>query len=90
MGVRIYIHRIHREHTEGKDILEVNGNTVGECIAELIALHPGIRNVILEHDGKLRNSLEIYVNLKNAHPHEMETPVQDGDRIHIALLLVGG
>jgi sulfur-carrier protein len=90
MGAHIHIHRIHRQHTGGLDKLEVNGNTIGACIRALINRFPGMQDVVLDENGKLHDTIELYLNMQSAYPDTLKIPVTDGDTIHIALLLVGG
>jgi hypothetical protein len=40
--------------------------------------------------GGLNPLLEIYVNAESAYPDELAKRVEDGDAIHITLLLSGG
>lgn len=90
MSATIHIHRTHCQHTDGRDKLAVHGNTVGTCIQELIDQYPGMQGIVYDEKGAVRNTIEIYLNMKNAFPDELERPVGDGDDIHIALLMVGG
>lgn len=41
-------------------------------------------------NSKLRNHIEIYINLEGAYPNELFTSVKEGDDIHITLMLSGG
>jgi molybdopterin converting factor small subunit len=34
--------------------------------------------------------VEVYVNNESAYPEELAKPVQDGDEIHLILMLAGG
>ncbi len=50
------------------DIVETAGGTVGECIEQLIARHPALRELIFYRDGQLQTFIEIYLNRKAAYP----------------------
>ena len=90
MSIKINIHKTHRQYTNGLDIIEVDGNTVGACLNNLIGQFPGMKKVLFNKKGKLANIIEIYVNLKSAYPDELAKQVKDGDNIHITLMLAGG
>ena len=90
MSIKINIHRTHRQFTNGLDIVEVDGNTVGACLDNLVRQFPDMGKVLLNKKGKLLNVIEIYVNLKSAYPDELAKQVRDGDNIHITLMIAGG
>ncbi len=90
MGVKLNIHKTHRELANGLDVVEVEGKTVGDCLSRLIGQFPGFQEVLFAKSGKLQNWIEIYVNLESAYPEELAKPVKDGDEIHITIMLAGG
>ncbi len=90
MSVKINIHKTHRQFTAGLDIVEVDGNTVGACLDNLVRQFPSLGKVLFNKKGKLVNVIEIYVNLKSAYPDELARQVKDGDNIHITLMIAGG
>jgi len=90
MSIKINIHKTHRQFTNGLDIVELDGNTVGACLDNLVKQFPGMGNVLFNKKGKLVNVIEIYVNLKSAYPDELARQVKDGDDIHITLMIAGG
>ncbi|MBW2606349.1 MAG: ThiS family protein [Deltaproteobacteria bacterium] len=90
MSIKINIHKTHRQFTNGLDIVEVDGNTVGACLDNLVRQFPDMGKVLFNKKGKLVNVIEIYVNLKSAYPDELAKQVRDGDNIHITLMIAGG
>jgi len=90
MSIKINIHKTHRQFTNGLDIVEVDGNTVGACLDNLVRQFPDMGKVLFNRKGKLVNVIEIYVNLKSAYPDELARQVKDGDNIHITLMIAGG
>lgn len=90
MSIKIHIHKTHRDTTGGMDIVEVEGQTVGDCLNHLILQHPGIKEKIFDKKGDLKNIIEIYLNMESAYPDELGKPVKAGDEIHLTLLLAGG
>ena len=90
MAVRVHIHRTHRQFTSGLEVVEVEGNTVGDCLGHLVKQFPGIQKAIFDKKGKLLNIVEIYLNHQSAYPNELVKPVKDGDEIHLTFMLAGG
>ena len=72
------------------DIVEVEGNTVGNCLDNLVRQFPGMGKALFDKKGKLVNVIEIYINSKSAYPDELAKQVKDGDNVHLTLLLAGG
>ena len=90
MGIKVHIHKTHRQYTNGLDVVEAEGSTVGDCLNYLVREFPGIEKEVFDKKGDLRNIIEIYVNLESAYPNELAKPVKDGDDMHITLILAGG
>lgn len=90
MSVKINLHKTHRQYTNGQEIVEVNGNNVGECLKELVKQYPDLKNEIFDKKGKLLSVLEIYLNGASAYPDELAKNVKDGDEIHLLVMLAGG
>jgi molybdopterin converting factor small subunit len=90
VSITINIHKTHREYTDGKENLEVSGETIGDCIENLIERYPEMKNAVFDTKGKLLNQIEIYLNMESAYPNELKKTVKDGDEIHIVVMLAGG
>ena len=90
MSIQVHIHGTHREATNGKGVVETKGNTVGECLANLVQAYPDMQEVLFEKNGKLRNLIEVYVNHESAYPDELKKTTRDGDEIHLTFMLAGG
>ena len=90
MSVRINLHKTHRQYAGGREIVNVNGNTVGECIRDLVRQYPEIEKQIFDNKGNLLSVLEIYLNGASAFPDELKKTVKDGDEIYLLTMLAGG
>ena len=90
MPVKIHIHATHRRFTNGQEVVEVEGITVGECLNDLIRQYPEMEKAIFVKKDKLHNVVEVYLNHATAHPNELVKPVKDGDEIHLIIMLAGG
>ena len=90
MSVKINIHPFLSQHTNNQDVVEVNGSTVGQCLEQLVARFPELRQWLFEKNGKLNRLVEIYVNMESSYPEELAKPVKDGDELHIVIIISGG
>jgi len=90
MSVKVSLHAAHRQFTGGREVVEVQGETVGACLDHLAQEYPGIGEALFEKKGKLRNHIEVFLNLKTTYPQELAMPVKDGDEIDVAVMLSGG
>lgn len=90
MSVKINIHPFLLQQTDNQDVVEVNGSTVGECLQQLVARFPDLKPWLFEKDGRLNRLVEIYVNTESSYPEELAKPVQDGDELHIIVIIAGG
>ena len=90
MSVTVSLHRTHRQFTDGLEVVEVQGATVGDCLHHLAQQYPGIDEALFEKTGKLKNHIEVFLNLETTFPKELAMPVKDGDEIHVAVMVAGG
>ncbi len=90
MAVKIHIHTTHQQFTNGQEAVPVTGNTVGECLNQLIRQYPNMEQALFGKKNQLLNNVEILVNQTSAYPQELQKPVQDGDDIYLLLMLSGG
>ena len=90
MSVTLNIHKTHRQYTSGLDTIQVEGDTVGNCLNSLIGRFPEMKAAIFDENGKLKNQIEIYLNMESAYPDELKKKVQAGDEIYITVMLAGG
>jgi molybdopterin converting factor small subunit len=79
-----------RHLTGDRATVEVEGDRVGECLADLVEQFPGIEAKLFGQQGKLLNYIEIYVNLESSYPEELEKPVEEGDVLSITMMIAGG
>jgi len=90
MSVRVKLPPALQELGGGVETLEVSGRTVAECLEELEAQIPGVKEVLFDRQGKLLRAFGIYLNENVLRPIELDTTVRDGDEIVILNFLMGG
>jgi molybdopterin converting factor small subunit len=89
MSVTVHIPHVLQSQAEGRETVLVEGKDVGSCLRGLVQAYPGLEPELFRN-GRLRNHIEIYVNMESTYPEELAKPVRDGDEIHITLMLSGG
>lgn len=89
LSIEISLHRTHRRYTDGKEIIMVEGKTVGECLRDLVRQYPALEKEIFK-TGKLNSLIEIYLNGESAYPNELIRPVKDSDKISLVYMLSSG
>ena len=90
MSVIVKLPPVLQEFSGGVETLEVSGQTVDECLNQLEARFPGIRESLLDRQGKLLRVFGIYLNSDGLYSVELDSPVRDGDEIVILNFLMGG
>lgn len=90
MSVDIEISSIFARYTNNQVNMKAEGKTVGECLHDLARRYPEFGKMLLEKDGDLSPSFDIFINGESAYPNTMSRPVRAGDKLNIVLLVHGG
>lgn len=84
------LHPYLRKSAGGREVVQVVGRTIGECVDDLEAQFPGIKQRLCDDEGKLLSFYDIYVNSESSYPEELAKPVKDGDELTVVTLIAGG
>lgn len=71
---------------KGKQLFEVNGKTVGECLDQLISLVPALKETIFYETRQglaIRSSMQVKVNRQVVYTEDLVKEVKDSDVIQI-------
>ncbi len=95
MSIKVYIYLglPRLTNTEGTvDIIEVSGNTVGQCLDFLVRDFPDVRKGLFDESGGLLDRIDIWVNNMPAYTAGLDRTVEDGDEIYLfaSKLILGG
>ncbi len=89
MAVEVKVTSVLQKVT-GAKVVEGNGDTVGELLADLDRKYPGFKQQIMQ-DGSLHRFVNIYLNDEDIrYLDQLDTRVRDGDTISILPALAGG
>jgi len=65
--------------------------TVGDALRQLAASHPETRAAWADASGRLRESLQIFVNGESVrYRGGLDSPLAEGDEIYVIPLIAGG
>ncbi len=84
------LHPYLRKSAGGREVVQVVGRTIGECVDDLEAQFPGIKQRLCDDEGKLLSFYDIYVNSESSYPEEFAKPVKDGDELTVVTVIAGG
>jgi molybdopterin converting factor small subunit len=91
LGIQFQIPKMLQEKTNGEGLVEVEGASVHECIADLIRRHQGLKGLILDGENRILLKWLVYINDKSAiSSGELYYRVKDGDKIALLPMVAGG
>jgi molybdopterin converting factor small subunit len=93
MSVVILIPGPLRPFSAGRDrvLLQRPPGTVADALAQLAALHPGVRDRVVTEQGEVRPHINVFVGEDNIRDDRgLSTPVPDGCEIAILPAVSGG
>jgi len=84
MSVILWLSANLKRLAKGKEGFELNGETVGECINDLVSIVPAMRGTIFL-GSRLSPNVQVEVNKQSVDEEERLTKkVNDGDEIRLA------
>ncbi|HSW57699.1 MAG TPA: MoaD/ThiS family protein [Dehalococcoidales bacterium] len=90
MSVAVYLPPSIQALVNGIRQIQVEGNTVGDCLEQVIRKYPQLREVFFGPDKTLNKKLSYFVNSVNAYPEILKKSLSEGDKLYIMDILVGG
>jgi sulfur-carrier protein adenylyltransferase/sulfurtransferase len=91
MATKVFIPTPLRAFTGKKDVVELEGRTVGELLRTLTAEYRDLQPHLYADDGRLRSFVNVYVNDDDIrYLQKEETEVKSGDTVSIIPSVAGG
>ncbi len=91
MSVRVKLPTILRKHSGGDALVDADGATLRDLLADLESKYPGITKNIVGEDGGLHRFINVYVNDEDVrYLGSLETAVKEGDTVSILPAVAGG
>jgi molybdopterin converting factor small subunit len=77
--------------TNGQSVVEMDGRTVEEVFSVLDQLYPGVRERVIDENGRIRRFVNVYVNGRDVRISGGEqTSVPENAEISIIPAIAGG
>ncbi len=90
MSVDVEFSSVFSRYTGNKTFVKTDGKTVGECLHDLARQYPEFGSLILDKNGDLSATFDIFINGESIYPNAMSHPVKNGDKFNIVMLIHGG
>ena len=91
MSIKVRIPSPLRNYTNGADVVEAQGASVGEVLNALKAQAGGIETRLFKGEGQLNRFVNVYLNDEDIrYLDNLATPVKDGDELSIIPAVAGG
>jgi molybdopterin synthase sulfur carrier subunit len=91
MAIKIRIPTPLRTLTNGQDVAEASGATVGAVLNDLSGKFAGMDKRLFKQPGELNRFVNVYVNDEDIRfLNNLETPVKEGDDVSIVPAIAGG
>ncbi len=88
MTAKIRIPHSLQEFADGQAVVELDGDTVGQCLDGLVRRFPAIGTRLFNSEAELFDYVDIYINLESTYPEGLARPVKDGDELDIVLFAI--
>lgn len=88
MSIKVHIGSFLSQYTGNPHIVEINGDTVRECLKNLMKQFPKLE--LFDKDGSLFTYVDIYFNKEIIDPKKLDKPVKDKDELSILFMFDGG
>jgi sulfur-carrier protein adenylyltransferase/sulfurtransferase len=92
MPVTIQLPSVLRDLAGGRDLWDVEAESVTQALQQLMAHAPALRRHLYTDDGRLRSYVNVFVNQDELRtlPRGVDTPLRQGDSILIVPSIAGG
>lgn len=87
-GVQTRVASPLRSYTDGRAVVEAQGATVRELLADLDRRYPGIRFRMIDEQDRVRTHIRLYVD--TAPVNSLDHAVERGQTLHLICALSGG
>jgi molybdopterin synthase sulfur carrier subunit len=72
-------------------VLAERPRTAGDALRALFAAHPGLRDRVVDEQGKIRQHVNVFVGADNVRDRDgLRTPLREGDELSILASVSGG
>jgi molybdopterin converting factor small subunit len=87
--VKIFYSELQRRIGNPESIT-VSGDTVGECLRDLVKRYPGAGELIFDKHSQLLEKVFVFVNAESMYKADLNKTVTATDELILAVLMLGG
>lgn len=88
MAVKVKLSQVLQPLAGNRETIDVTGNTVGQCLKEIISLFPGTSDWIIDERGILQAL--VLINGEALPPDQLNRAVGENDQLYILTMIGGG
>lgn len=88
MSIKLRIDTTLSYYTNQQRLIEIDGNTVGECLENLVKQYPDFARVMYYRDNKLTSLISVFIVDEDGLPVELPALVKEGDELFISFASV--
>jgi molybdopterin synthase sulfur carrier subunit len=87
----VWIPQVLRSAVGGQKQVELEGGTIRELVAALVAKYPSLEQQLLDASGDLNRFVNVYVNGQDVrYLNGLDTPVAERDEVRLLPAMAGG
>ncbi len=90
MSIKVIIDEAFQPATGGVEAVEVTGDTIGQCLKEVVKKFPGLQKLWFKAENRPSPYILILLNGENISGNRLIHKVKDGDEIYPLLIIGGG
>ena len=90
MSVKVHLYSNLPNYADKRNLVEVKGTTIGECLSDLVNQFPGLKPELFDKEGKLLPDVFVSVNLKSPKPEQLDRRITEKDELYLILIVAGG
>jgi molybdopterin converting factor small subunit len=83
MSIKLLVDGSVLDYKREKEVMVVNGNTVGDCVNYLVQKQDSLKKLIFDENGNILMGNQISLNSQIIYPVDLAKAVKDGDEIVI-------
>ena len=87
----VWIPQVLRSAVGGQKQVQLEGGTIRELVAALVAKYPSLEQQLLDQSGDLNRFVNVYVNGQDVrYLNGLDTPVAQRDEVRLLPAMAGG
>ncbi len=90
MSIKVHLYSRLPSFAGNRNIIEVEGSTVGQCLDDLVKQFPDLKPIILDPQGKPWPTIFISINLNSPRSEPLMQTITEKDELYIILIAAGG